>query len=186
MKNILYLTLIISFASFLSSCSKSSGSDSGYYLKASFDGTAKSFNSVPVIAVKSWDGTGNYNLYITGFSNLPTSGIPTSNTEEASLTLWSDKDDFIAGKTFTSVEVNGVPVNNFVYVSVGTNPIPGNSWTSTYDFSSVKESFSCTITEVTSTYIKGSFSTTIYQGVESPIVSKNVTNGEFYAKITAP
>jgi hypothetical protein len=180
-KQILQLLFIFFFIYHLSSCSKSSDSGSGYYLKASFDGEAKTFNS-KVTAQKSQDFTGHYSLYITGLNNLPASGTPGNHTEQATLMLWSDKPDFTGGNTFTTVEQNGTtPANNFVYVSAFSGNA-ADTWASTYSFSSVKETLNCTITEETTSYIKGNFSTVIYQGVDSPIVSKTVSSGEFYAK----
>ncbi len=46
----------------------------------------------------------------------------------------------------------------------------------------LSESFSCTITEATSTYVKGTFSGVLYMATDSAVVSKTVDGGEFYAK----
>jgi hypothetical protein len=179
-KQILQPLCIFFFICHLSSCSKSS--HSVLYLKAKFDGTEKTFNSIPVTAQYQQDYKGHYSLVITGIDKVSASGFPVSNSEQASLTLWSDLQDFSAGKTFTTVEQNGTtPANNFWYVSAFSGLFSDN-WTSTYSFSPVKESLNCTITELTNSYVKGNFSTVIYQGVDSPIVSKTVSSGEFYAK----
>ena len=180
-KQILQLLFIFFFIYHLSSCSKNSDSGSGYYLKASFDGAAKTFNS-NVTAQYGQDYTGHYSLYISGINKVSASGMPVSNSEQATLGLWSDKQDFTVGKTFTTVEQNGTtPANNFVWVSVFSG-IPGDIWASTCSSPLVQETLNGTITELTTSYVKGSFSTVIYQGVDSPIVSKTVTSGEFYAK----
>ena len=170
---------ILFFMGLLSSCSRSSAG-SGYYMRASFDGTERTFNST-VIAQQSQDFTGHYSLLISGMTNTSASGTPTAKSEEAKLWLWSDKQDFAAGKTFTTVEQLPVPANIFEWDSA-LNGNAGDIWSSAYSFSPVTETFHCTITELTSIYVKGNFSSVIYQGVDSPIVSKMITSGEFYAK----
>jgi hypothetical protein len=180
-KQILLPVCIFFLINFFSSCSRSSNSDSVYYLKASFDGTTKTFNST-VTAQKSQDFTGHYSLTISGLTIATASGTPTSKSEEATLMLWSDQQDFAAGKTFTTVEQQlPLPANIFEWVSEFSG-IPDDTWRSSYSFSSVTETFNCTITELTVSYVKGNFSTVIYKGVDSPIVSKTITSGEFYAK----
>jgi hypothetical protein len=55
-------------------------------------------------------------------------------------------------------------------------------WSTSYDYGVVTESFSCTITEATSAYVKGTFSGVLYMTTDSAVVTKNVDSGEFYAK----
>jgi hypothetical protein len=171
MKSILKLIFIFFFIALAISCKKSSNSSSSYYLKANFDGTSKAFNS-QVIAVKSNLGTGMYNLSITGIAS----------TEEGALTLWSDQDDFNAGKTFTIDALGGTTKNLFAYTSPIGSSDASSIWSSTYDYAVVNESLTCTITEATSAYIKGTFSTVIYENTDASVVSKTITEGQFYAK----
>jgi hypothetical protein len=155
------------------SCKKSSSSDSSgsYYMKASFDGSAKTFNKT-VAALKGNLGNGYYSLIITGLGSA----------EQLSLTLWSDKDDFTAGKTFTLAALGGTTDNILAYIAPLGSSDPVSQWTSVYEYGSVSESFQCTITEATSAYIKGTFSGVIYQNNSSEVASKTVTEGQFYAK----
>ena len=61
---------------------------------------------------------------------------------------------------------------------------PRSQWVSAYDYGTVPETFQCTITDATATYIKGTFSGVIYQNNSSDVVSKTITEGQFYAKYT--
>jgi hypothetical protein len=172
MRSILKLFVILFITGIMISCKKSS--TSSYYLKANFDGTAKTFNT-SVIAAKSNLGTDMYNLSIVGLNGT---------TEEGALDLWSDKDDFTAGKTFTiDVVVGGSATKNvFAYTAPLGSSDPANIWTSTYDLGVVNETLTCTITEATTAYVKGTFSTVIYENIENPVTSKVITEGQFYAK----
>jgi len=171
MKSISKFLFIVTLTGLLFSCKKSSNSSSSYYVKANFDGTEKNFNT-SAMAMKSKLGDATYNLTITGLTN----------SEEGAITLWSDKDDFIAGKTYGIEALNGTTNNILSYVSPLGSSDASSMWTSTYSYGSVNQSFSCTITEATSTYVKGTFSGVIYQNIESSVVSKTVTSGSFYAK----
>lgn len=159
-------------AATFTSCKKSSTSENSgdYHLNANIDGKAKSFNTT-AMALKSDLGNGIYSLVITGM---------TSN-EQLALSLWSDKDDFTAGKTFSLNALGGTTYNILAYAAPLGSSDPMSQWTSTYDNGIVPESFQCTITEATSTYIKGTFSGVIYQN-NAVVASKTVTEGQFYAK----
>ena len=171
MKSILKFLFIVAFTGFLFSCKKSSESTtSSYYVKANFDGTEKNFNT-SATAMKSKLADSVYNLTITGVTE----------TEEGAITLWSKQDDFVTGKTYT-IEASNGSTNILSYVSPLGSSDAASTWTSTYSYGTVEMSFSCTITETTSTYVKGTFSGVIFQNIESSIVSKNVTSGSFYAK----
>ena len=140
-------------------------------MTANIDGKAKSFNTT-VMALKSDLGSGMYNLTISGMGSA----------DQLVVTLWSDKDDFTAGKTFTIDASEVSSYNILAYAApLGTSE-PMNQWVSTYDYGTVPESFQCTITEATSAYIKGTFSGVIYQNNEANVASKTVTGGQFYAK----
>jgi len=168
---LLLFAFMITFT--FTSCKKSSSSDNSgsYYMTAKVDGSAKSFNTT-VAALKGNLGNGMYSLIITGLTS----------SEELSLTLWSDKDDFTAGKTFTLDALGGTTYNILGYAAPLGSSEPMSQWTSTYDYGNVPESFQCTITEATSAYIKGTFSGVIYQNNSSAVASKTVTEGKFYAK----
>jgi hypothetical protein len=157
------------------SCKKSSSSNNSgsYYMKAKVDGSAKSFNK-SVAALKGNLGNGYYSLIITGLGS----------TDQMGLMLWSDKDDFTAGKTFTLEALGGTTYNELTFVAPLGSSAPTSQWVSTYDYGTVPETFQCTITEATSTYIKGSFSGVIYQNNSSEVASKTITEGQFYARYT--
>ncbi len=155
------------------SCKKSSSSDNSgsYYMKAKVDGSAKSFNTT-VTALKGNLGNGMYSLIISGFGS----------NDQLSLSLWSDKDDFTAGKTFTSDALGGTTYNVLGYAAPLGSSDPTSIWASVYDYGNVSKSFQCTITEATSAYVKGTFSGVIYQNNSSAVASKTVAEGQFYAK----
>jgi hypothetical protein len=171
MKSALKLAVLFALSIVMFSCKKSSSSSSGYYMSGNFNGSAKTFNST-VIASKSNLGPGIYSLTIVG----------TSKTEESALELWSDQDNFVAGSTYPVSALNGTTYNSLSYVSPLGSSAPSSIWNSTYDFGSVNQSFTCTITEATSTYVKGTFSGVIYMATDSAQVTQSVTGGEFYAK----
>jgi hypothetical protein len=156
---------------FIVSCKKSSNNSSGYYFKASFDGTTKNLNT-SVVAAKSNLGSGIYNLTIVG----------TTSSEEAGVTLWSDQDNFTAGTTYNIDALNGTTNNSLSYTSPLGSSNASSIWNSTYSYGTVNQSFTCTITEATSSYVKGTFSGVIYMNTDSTVVSKSVTLGEFNAK----
>jgi len=153
------------------SCTKSSNNPTTYYFKGNFNGTAKNL-STSVLAAKSNLGTGVYNLTIVG----------TTISEEAGITLWSNQDNFTAGTTYNLSALNGTTFNSLSYVSPLGSSSPTSIWNSTYNYGVVAQSFTCTITESTSTYIKGTFNGVIYMNTDSAVVSQSVTVGQFYAK----
>ena len=162
--------LIIASLFVIVSCSKSSNSSSSYSFSANFDGQSKSFNT-QVSAIKAQLADTMYNLTIMGIGA----------SEQSGLTLWSDKDDFIAGKTFDLDALGGSTFNEMVYVAPIGSSDPTSQWTSTYELGVEPEEFHCTITEATSAYIKGTFSGTIYKNSDT-LSKKIITNGQFFAK----
>jgi hypothetical protein len=171
MKSITKVLFLFLFSVLIFSCKKSSSSTSSYYVKGTLDGTAKNLTTT-ALAAKSNLGSGIYNLTIVG----------TSTTEELAISLWSDQDNFTAGSTYSIDALGGTTKNTLSYVSPIGSSAPSSLWNSTYDFGTVQESFTCTITDATSAYVKGTYSGTIYMATDSAVVSKTVTLGEFYAK----
>jgi hypothetical protein len=167
------LFIILSIAMCFVSCKKDSDSSNpgNYYFKAKLDGSSTDF-STNVSAIKAKLAQEIYSLTIIGITS----------TEECGITLWSDKDDFTAGKTFTIDALNGTTVNSILYASPIGSSAPNSQWTSTYLYSTVPEGLTCTITEATATYIKGTFSGVIYQNNEVAVIKKSITEGQFYAK----
>ena len=171
MKSILKIITFFALTVIIFSCKKSSISTSGYYFKGNFNGSPKTFNTT-VLASKSNMGNGTYSLSIVG----------ATTSEEAGPVLWSDQDNFTAGNTYPISALDGQTFNSLSYLSPLGSSAPSSLWNTTYDFGNVSESFSCTITEATSTYVKGTFSGVLYMATDSAIVSKTVDGGEFYAK----
>jgi hypothetical protein len=170
LSRLLVLTLV---STILFSCSKDSASEptGSYYFESKIDGNAKQFNS-SLYALKMNTGMGSYSLSINGSTG--------TGSEQLSLALSSDKDDFTAGKVFT---FDGpVGYNTLAYISSTGSADPAFMWVSMYLYDNVPESFTCTITEATSTYIKGTFSAVVYQNVMTAVAKKTVTEGKFYAK----
>ena len=154
------------------SCKKEDSNEpSGdYYFKAKYDGTEKSFSTVS-FATKNNYGIG-FSLAITG-SNA---------TENNTVSLWSENDDFTAGKVYGIEALGGSTYNNYGYASDAGNTDPSTVWGSTYVHDAVPEKFECKLTEVTSTYVKGTFSADIYKNESGTPQKIVVTDGEFYVK----
>jgi len=174
MKNFSSIFVLALISTILFSCAKDSTSKptGSYYLEAKIDGNSKQFNST-LFAMKMNFGVGYYALNINGMSS--------TGSEQLSLNLFSDKDDFTAGKVYTKDALGGTTYNSLAYLSPTGIPDPSASWESVYIFGNEPESFTCTITEATSTYIKGTFSAVLYQNVAT-VAKKTVTEGKFYAK----
>ncbi len=171
MKTTLKLIFLFTLSAMIFSCKKSSNSTSGYYFKGSYDGTPKTFNTA-VTASKSNLGSGIYSLTIVG----------ATTAEESALQLWSDQDNFTAGSTYTVTPTGVDSYNSLSYLSPLGSSAASSIWNTVYDYGTPPQGFSCTITEVTATYIKGTFSGILYMSTDSAVVSKTVTNGEFSAK----
>ena len=171
MKSIFKIIVLFTITLLTFSCKKSSSSSSGYYFKGSFDGSEKTFNTT-VLASKNNLGNGTYSLTIVG----------ATTAEESGLVLWSDQDNFTAGTTYPLSALDGQTYNSLSYVSPLGSSAASSLWNTTYDYGNAPESFSCTITEATSTYVKGTFSGVLYMATDSAVVTKTVTGGEFYAK----
>src|SRR6478736_5393515 len=121
MKKISWTLFLLSAIMVSMSCKKSNDAESSdnYYFKAKFDGSSKEFNTT-VVATKSNLGAGIYSLVITGMTG----------TEQSALSLWSDKDDFTAGKTFTINALNGTTYNLLAFVTPLGSSTPSSQWTS--------------------------------------------------------
>jgi len=171
MKSVVKIIALFALTALIFSCKKSSSSTSGYYFKGNFNGSPKTFNTT-VLATKSNMGNGTYSLTIVGATTM----------EESGLVLWSDHDNFTAGTTYPLSALDGQTYNSLSYVSPLGSSAPSSLWNTTYDYGNAPESFSCTITEATSTYVKGTFSGVLYMATDSAVVSKTVDGGEFYAK----
>jgi hypothetical protein len=173
MKRTIPVILLAVSTLFFASCKKDSSNNNGsdYYIRAKLNGEQKEFK-VNVAAVKGALASNVYTLVING----------NSSNEQFNIALWSDKDDFQAGKTF-SIDAPAVgSYNTLAYVTPIGSADPSYMWVTTYAWDVVPETMTVTITEATSTYIKGTFSGTIYQDIETSVNSKAITEGSFSAK----
>ena len=173
MKKIFPVILFACFALFLSSCKKDSSNNNGsdYFIRTKFNGEQKEFK-VNVVAVKGALASNVFSLVING----------NNSNEQFNISLWSDKDDFQAGKTFSFEAPEVSSYNALAYTAPIGSADPQNMWVTSYMWGVVPETMTVTITEATSTYIKGTFSGTIYQDIETSVNSKAITEGSFSAK----
>jgi hypothetical protein len=171
MRTTLKATVLFALAVTFFSCRKSSESNTTFYFQGNFDGSEKSFNT-SVIASKSSLDSAIYYLSVAG----------ASDTEASAIVLWSDQDNFTAGSTYTVTALNGSKNNELSYYSLLGSSAPSTIWNTTYNYGHINQQFTCTITEITSAYIKGTFSGVLYMNTDSAVVSKTVDSGRFYAK----
>jgi hypothetical protein len=171
MKSTLKLFALLAFALLVFSCKKSSSTSSSYYFKGTFNGKAKTFNTT-AIASKSNLGNGTYSLSIVG----------ANSAEESAIALWSDQDNFTAGSTYSVSALGGTTSNTLSFIAPLGSSAPSSIWNTTYMYGNVTESFTCNITEATSTYVKGTFSGVLYMNTDSAVVSQTVQDGQFYVK----
>jgi|KBSMisStandDraft_5_1062788.scaffolds.fasta_scaffold41485_4 hypothetical protein len=161
------LFIFLVFAATFISCNKDNGNTNpAYQIKADFDGSEKVFSVLTSAAESTPDNLFNLTLFGIGA------------TESISLHLWSDKDDFVAGKTFT---ITG-PAGKENAMAYGLNGAPDStqSYYSHFKYGTVAEQLDCTITERTPTYIKGTFSGKLYKNQTGIPQKIEVTNGSFF------
>ena len=166
---VIALSFVLSLS--MLACKKSSDSpSSSYNLTAKFDGQSKSFNT-QVLAIKTQMGEG-YNLIISALNGTK---------ESFSIDLWSDMDGFHNGDVFYHEAVVNDTENLFGWASDMLNSNETTVWSSFPMYLTATSNIKVTITEITNEYVKGTFSGTIYQNVESS-PSKSITDGQFMAK----
>lgn len=140
------------------SCKKDSNNPSSSF-QASFDGSTKVFSKA---ATAQRNVLGNYSLVVTGITN---------NNETVSLVLVSAR-DFTAGSSYSvSTSAN----NDLVYVGTDTH-----GWSASMAPTQAAMKFDCTITEISSTEVKGTFSGDLYSSVDGSKMT--VSGGVFTAK----
>ncbi|MBW7892196.1 MAG: hypothetical protein H3C48_14480 [Chitinophagaceae bacterium] len=165
----LTLALLIVFGSI--SCKKEKQTQNNTAeISVDFDGTTKKFQTV--FASKN-------DLSI--FYSLSISGV--TGSESLSILLYSSDGNWASGQTYEIVAENGSmsTANAVTYAANVTSMDPQFLWSSSA-VTNVEEHFTCTLTEVTSEYVKGTFSADIYQNVTSAPPKKHLTNGKFYAR----
>jgi len=133
------------------------------------DGKKKSFGQ-DIHAIKANLSENLYSLVISA----------ASGSESLNIALWSDKDDFVAGKTFVIASPSATYFNTLTYASPNNTADPFAMWNSVYQFGNVEQVFECTITESTEQSVRGTFSGIIYQNSNIAVNSKSVTDGAFF------
>lgn len=166
------LSLILSVALF--ACQKNgdspSGSNNSVHMTAKFDGQTKNFSTV-VHAAKIQLGDG-YSLTITGVNGT---------SETFSISIWTDMSDIHSGDVFNYQATGMSTENSLNWASNVANSNETTIWSSTSIYVVPANDMKVTITEITATTVKGTFSGTIYQNIDNP-GTHSVTEGEFVAK----
>lgn len=170
MKRINLLTSL-ALAIGLLSCSKEMESTAeNFYFKAKFNGTEKNFTT------KSYA-----TIYQVGGKQV-LSILAGKGNETSSISLWTVDGAYKAGSCFGTGSPGCSNSNSFDYTSNQLSGREDASWGSVDLLDNSPEKFECKITEITSTYIRGTFTTDLYKR-QSPVPLKMaVTDGEFYVR----
>ena len=169
MKKLITPLVAICFIITVSSCKKDTGSSpTNFSVSAKIDGKKKSFNQ-NIHAIKSSVSENLYSLMISA----------SSGSEGLNINLWSDKDDFVAGKTFVIASPSATNFNTLTFSSPNNTSDPYALWNSIYQFRIVDQVFECTITEAGDQFVRGTFSGKIYQNSNLEVHSMAVTDGSF-------
>jgi hypothetical protein len=169
MRAIIRVVLCFTIAVSVFSCKKESkDSNTGYYFTAKFGDTNKVFKTV--YASKTDGGYGDSLLIIAG----------SADTTEAELRLWSNQKVFAAGNTYVTTIPWIGKNNDFIYDSQLGSTSPLVLWDSWVIWTEVQQNFTCTLTEVTATCVRGTFSALLYQMTDGPGLTITVTDGQFY------
>lgn len=148
--------LIVSLAVLtLASCKKDKNDTPAFNLSAKVDGVKTDFNTA-VVADKDGDATTGYTLIITAVGGTASSPYP-------AFSIYLDDDAVITAKTYTAAndDVTGV------YVAEGQ-----------FTYGSDTD-FSLTISSITDTEIKGTFSGKVDNGTAIKVISEGTFNAKF-------
>lgn len=138
----------------LASCKKDKDEAPAYHLSAKVDGVKKDFNTA-VVAQKEGDAQFGYSVSITGIGG--TTLFPLLNLEIY------DENAVITTKTYTAAGNGGT----YIYYAVDSQTEHESD-----------DEFSITVTSITATEVKGTFSGKFEDGA----TSKTITEGSFSAK----
>lgn len=143
----------------------------GYYFKAKFNGVEKNFSIYPT-ATKN------------GSAEVFTLAIGGSlGNESNAISLWSKDESFTTGQVFGIEALDGEANNSYGYSSDQASHDPTTNWGSVCVFGNVTEKFECKLTEVTSSFVKGTFSADIYKNQPGSLHKIEVTDGEFFVQL---
>lgn len=159
-------------------CKKSSPgstSSSPYYIKFKLNGVQKNYSTVAAAATK---GSGYYLLVMEGVT------ATNANNGEALIIQLASPTDFAANTTFKPAFINsGAAVIGALLTYSDNTQSAG--YTSSYPNLTNNPDASVTITALSTTTIKGTFTATLVSGTDYTTVKYHVTDGEFYMKLTS-
>jgi hypothetical protein len=184
------LTALTLIAITLSNCKKSGGSGnngggngSGYYMKFNLSGKAVEYDSEPIAELNKLNSDGLYSAVLLAYQNV-NAGLKDAVT----ITLFSST-TISANVTYDdpkkATETNGsqVPATTVFWSdSAGTGYLTAGEFSDANGnmiISGMTANAKLTITELTNTYLKGTFSGTVYNSGDLS-VSDAITDGEFY------
>jgi hypothetical protein len=165
------------------------GSGTDYFLKFKADGTQKEFKSSALIQLLKKNNDGLYSAVLEGYKDYAGQGTK----DELGMIILSD-DPIVQGSSYQDpqkcVNVNGDTLTKLImnfndpsnngYLSMGTLADKNGVITL---FPNVVADAKLTISELTSDYAKGTFSSTVYLSTDATLTTKiNITDGEFYLK----
>ncbi len=168
-KTIFYLLFLFSASLFFVSCKKEKNNNDAYFVKIKKDGTWLSFPSVA--------GELGPDLLDASHTNLGVTGVTTDNKERFDLIIQ------VEGANLTTGVYNSL--NSSSYVDIQYTFIDNTASVFNYMIDNAPDkpesSYSVTITEITATTIKGSF-TGNYLSDGMNDLTTEITEGEFYVK----
>ncbi len=170
--------LFILSLSMATSCKKSSpgsASNSPYYIKFKLNGVQKNYSTVAAASTK---GSGYYLLVMDGAT------ATNANNGEALIIELASPTTFAANTTFMPAFINGGAAVIGALLTYSDNT-QSAGYTSSYPNLTTNPKASVTITDLSTTTIKGTFTATLVSGADYTTVKYQVTDGEFYMKLTS-
>ena len=158
----------------LVSCSKElpENTAENYFFKAKFNGVEKSFLTRSSATRYGMDG------------KFVLSIIASMGNQTSSISLWSKDNSFKEGNSFNTESAGSSSNNSFDYTSNQLSGHPETSFGSVYiGGDNVLENFNCKLTEVTSTYVRGTFEADLYSRSAINPSKILVRDGEFYVRL---
>jgi len=175
MKKYLLLAAFLPFV--LMACKKSGGpgsSDSTYYMKFKLDGTQKKYTTVAGVMSEA-----------NGYHTLVLSGAAATSAQggEAMNILLNSDDAFTAGETFSAEMLAGTPAIQAL-LSYADNSLSGKGYTSSYPNLTPEATAQVTISSISATQVKGTFSCKLVDESDFTTVKYTVTEGEFNIRLS--
>ncbi|HET6252445.1 MAG TPA: hypothetical protein VFE32_00155 [Puia sp.] len=176
----------------LSHCKKSNssgngnnGNGSGYYFKFKLNGASVEYDSEPVAELSPTNSEGLYSAALIAYQNV------NAGSKNAITILAYSSNTIAANVPYNdpskATEANGAPVPQstvFWYDSTGVSYLTAGEFadaSGNIPIAGMVANSKLTITDLTSTYLKGTFSGTVYNAGNLS-ASITITDGEFYLK----